>query len=168
MQRTPVIKKQGISAYDPRVVEVTGLSMMVTAQGADHTTGNSPSYACAGKDLDELIGVSMELQVECAAADSLGLCLFGGTVTNAQLEMMVDHINAAIGTELDSSFFHELGYLTLKYEDEFNKAAGFTEADDELPEFFYEEALEPTNRIARFHTSEVNEAKRRWMREHAT
>ena len=167
VQRTPVIKKQGISAYDPRVVEVTGLSMMVTAQGADHTTGNSPSYACAGKDLDELMGVSMELQVECAAADSLGLCLFGGTVTNAQLEMMVDHINAAIGTELDSSFFHELGYRTLKYEDEFNKAAGFTEVDDELPEFFYREALEPTNRAARFHTGEVNEAKRRWLQEHA-
>ena len=167
VQRTPVIKKQGISAYDPRVVEVTGLSMMVTAQGADHTTGNSPSYACAGKDLDELMGVSMELQVECAAADSLGLCLFGGTVTNAQLDMMVDHINAAVGTELDSSFFHELGCQTLKYEDEFNKAAGFTEIDDELPEFFYEEALEPTNNTARFHTNEVNEAKRRWMQEHA-
>ena len=167
VQRTPVVKKQGISAYDPRVVEVTGLSMMLTAQGADHTTGNSPSYACAGKDLDELLGVSMELQVECAAADSLGLCLFGGTVTNTHLEMIVDHINAALGTGLDTSFFHKLGYQTLKYEDEFNKTAGFTEEDDELPEFFYQEALEPTNRTARFHTGEVNEAKRRWMEQHA-
>ena len=141
--------------------------MMLTAQGADHTTGNSPSYACAGKDLDELLGVSMELQVECAAADSLGLCLFGGTVTNTHLEMIVDHINAALGTGLDTSFFHKLGYQTLKYEDEFNKTAGFTEEDDELPEFFYQEALEPTNRTARFHTGEVNEAKRRWMEQHA-
>ena len=33
--RIPTIKKQGISAYDPRVIEVTGISMMVTAQGAD-------------------------------------------------------------------------------------------------------------------------------------
>ena len=167
MQRTPVIKKQGISAYDPRVVEVTGLSMMVTAQGADHTTGNSPAYVCAGKDLDELMGVSMELQVECAAADSLGLCLFGGSVTNPQLELMMEHINAALGTELGTSFFHELGCQTLKYEDEFNEAAGFTEEDDELPEFFYKEALEPTNRAARFHAGEVNEAKLRWLREHA-
>ena len=29
--RIPVIKKQSISAYDPRVIEVTGISMMITA-----------------------------------------------------------------------------------------------------------------------------------------
>src|SRR5437762_656554 len=42
VQRVPVIKKQAISAYDPRVVEATGISMMATAQGADHTAGNLP------------------------------------------------------------------------------------------------------------------------------
>src|SRR5690606_15757417 len=40
VKRVPVIKKQAISAYDPRVVEATGVTMMVTAQGADHTAGN--------------------------------------------------------------------------------------------------------------------------------
>ncbi|MCP5036792.1 MAG: aldehyde ferredoxin oxidoreductase, partial [Rhodobacteraceae bacterium] len=43
MKRVPVIKKQAISAYDPRVIEGTGVSMMLTAQGADHTVGNLPS-----------------------------------------------------------------------------------------------------------------------------
>ena len=75
--RTPVIKRQGISAYDPRVIEVTGISMMVTAQGADHTTGNAPKYECSGKSVDELVDVSMEMQTLCATADSLGLCVFG-------------------------------------------------------------------------------------------
>src|SRR5262245_28292722 len=42
VQRVPVIKKQAISAYDPRVVEATGITMMATAQGADHTAGNLP------------------------------------------------------------------------------------------------------------------------------
>ena len=32
VQRVPVIKKQAISAYDPRVVEVTGITMRWTAQ----------------------------------------------------------------------------------------------------------------------------------------
>jgi aldehyde:ferredoxin oxidoreductase len=166
--RTPVIKKQGISAYDPRVVEVTGISMMLTAQGADHTTGNSPGYDCVGKDLKELVNVSMGLQVEVAASDSVGLCIFGGGITNTHLELMIDSINGALGTTLETSFFHEIGCETLKYEDEFNKAAGFTEEDDELPEFFYKEELWPTNRTARFHASEVNEAKRIWWQEHAT
>jgi aldehyde:ferredoxin oxidoreductase len=53
---------------------------------------------------------------------------------------MIDSINAALGTSFDTSFFHKIGYETLKYEDEFNKVAGFTEDDDELPEFFYNES----------------------------
>ncbi len=166
--RTPVIKKQGISAYDPRVVEVTGISMMLTAQGADHTTGNSPGYDCVGKDLDELVDVSMGLQVQCAAADSVGFCIFGGGITNEHLDLVTGSMNGALGTTLEPSFFHEIGCETLKYEDEFNKAAGFTEDDDELPEFFYKEALWPTNRTARFHASEVNEAKRRWWEKNAS
>ena len=47
---------QGISAYDPRVIEVTGISMMLTAQGADHTAGNLPVFDCKGKTTEELVG----------------------------------------------------------------------------------------------------------------
>ena len=43
---------------------------------------------------------------------------------------------------------------------EFNKQAGFTEKDDELPEFFYAEPLSPTNRVARHHSAEVNRSLR--------
>ena len=87
--RVPVIKKQGISAYDPRIIEVTGISMMVTAQGADHTTGNIPAFVCDGKTTEELTEASLDIQALCAAADSLGLCLFGRSVTNEQLYFMV-------------------------------------------------------------------------------
>jgi aldehyde:ferredoxin oxidoreductase len=44
----------------------------------------------------------------------------------------------------------------LRMEWEFNKAAGFTEKDDELPEFFYSEALAPTGKTARHRSAEVN------------
>lgn len=164
VHRTPVIKKQAISAYDPRVIEVTGISMMVTAQGADHTTGNAPKYDCQGKDLEELVGVSMDTQVMCAAADSLGLCVFGRSVTNTNLQMMVDALNDAHGTALDPDFFVRLGRETLRLEAAFNAAAGFTEVDDELPAFFYDEALPPTGRTARFHAAEVNRAIAAWWR----
>lgn len=163
--RSPVIKKQGISAYDPRVIEVTGISMMVTAQGADHTTGNAPKFECSGKGVDELVDVSMEMQTLCATADSLGLCVFGRSVTNENIEMIVNSINDACGTSLTPDFFTQLGRETLKNEADFNKAAGFTEEDDELPEFFYEEALEPSNKVARFHAAEVNRAVERWWQE---
>jgi len=166
VNRTPVIKKQAISAYDPRVIEVTGISMMLTAQGADHTTGNAPKYECSGKGVDELVDISMEMQTICATADSLGLCVFGRSVTNAHVGFIVESINDALGTDFDASFFRTIGLETLKYEAQFNKAAGFTEADDELPEFFYEEALYPSDQVARFHAPEVNESVARWWQQH--
>ena len=155
--RVPVIKRQAISAYDPRVIEVTGITMMLTAQGADHTAGNVPKMETADKSVGEIVAASHDAQVMCAATDSLGLCVFGRTVTTVQLDAITDAINAAVGTALDASFFHELGRETLRLEREFNRAAGFTDEDDELPEFFYKEALAPSNRVARFHAKEVNE-----------
>lgn len=167
VRRTPVIKKQAISAYDPRVIEVTGISMMVTAQGADHTTGNAPKYDCHGKPLEELVAVSMDTQVMCAAADSLGLCIFGRSVTNTNLQMMVETINDALGIQLPADFFVRLGRETLQLEAAFNAAAGFTEQDDELPMFFYDEPLAPTAQTARFHATEVNRAIAQWWRQTA-
>ena len=107
--RVPVIKKQGISAYDPRVIEVTGISMMVTAQGADHTAGNLPVFDCKDKTTAELVEASLEIQTACAAADSLGLCIFGRSVTNVSAELIVNALNDAHGTSLDASFMQTLG-----------------------------------------------------------
>ena len=165
VKRVPVIKRQAISAYDPRVIEATGITMMVTAQGADHTAGNVPKMETADKTLEEVAGASHDAQVMCAATDSLGLCVFGRTVTYTQLGLISDAINAAVGSELEPSFFRELGRDTLRLEREFNRAAGFTEADDELPEFFYSEPLEPSNRVARFRAREVNEFAAGWWRQ---
>ena len=156
--RVPVIKGQGISAYDPRVIEVTGISMMVTAQGADHTTGNMPTYKCTDKTTAELVEVSLETQTQCAAADSLGLCIFGRSVTNTHMELIVTALNDAHGTDLEPAFVMELGREVLEMEWEFNRQAGFTEADDELPSFFYDEALMPSDKTARHRSAEVNRA----------
>ncbi|MBE7521640.1 MAG: aldehyde ferredoxin oxidoreductase [Burkholderiales bacterium] len=158
--RVPVIKRQGISAYDPRVIEVTGISMMLTAQGADHTVGNLPAYECDGKSTAELVAASLGAQVAAAAADSLGLCIFGRSVTDTNPELIVNALNDAHGTTLDPSFLKALGRETIELEWAFNRAAGFTEADDELPAFFYGEALAPSGKQARHHSDEVNRSLR--------
>lgn len=161
VERVPVIKKQAISAYDPRVIEVTGITMMVTAQGADHTAGNAPRVNSRGKDVDELIDISLDTQISFAAADSLGLCLFGRSVTNNSTDFLANAVNNALGTNLEQSFFRELGEETLKLEAEFNKQAGFTVADDELPNFFYKEPIAPSNQTARFHAEDVQDIYKR-------
>jgi len=154
--RVPVIKKQAISAYDPRVVEATGIAMMATAQGADHTAGNLPRLKTREMNLDTLIEQSLVAQTNTAATDSLGLCIFGRSVTEPNVEFIINAINAACGTTLTREFFSALGRETLKLEAEFNRRAGFTEKDDELPAFFYAEALPPTNHVARFHGADVH------------
>ena len=161
--RVPVIKKQAISAYDPRVIEVTGISMMSTAQGADHTTGNLPTHDCEGKSTEELVGESMTVQMLCAAADSVGLCLFGRSVTNINHDLVVGAINDAIGTELPNTFLMELGVETLALEEQFNNDAGFGEEDDELPAFFYKENLAPSDKTARHHAVEVRANRAEWI-----
>ena len=154
--RVPVIKSQGISAYDPRVIEVTGISMMVTAQGADHTTGNIPGHPCDGVSTEELTAVSLQSQAMCAAADSLGLCLFGRSVTNTAPDLIIEALNSAHGTDLQPGFFEQLGRDALELEWAFNKEAGFTDEDDELPAFFYDEALPPSGKVARHRSAAVN------------
>ena len=156
VRRVPVIKKQAISAYDPRVVEATGITMMATAQGADHTAGNLPRLKTREMDTEALITQSLAQQVRVAANDSLGLCVFGQSVSNTNTEFLANAINAAHGTALTKDFFEELGRETLRLEAEFNRRAGFTERDDELPSFFYEESLPPTNHVARFHGADVH------------
>ncbi len=157
VRRVPVIKKQAISAYDPRVVEATGISMMATAQGADHTVGNLPRLKTRDMDRDTLVSQSLAQQVRVAANDSLGLCVFGQSVTNVNTEFLAQALNAAYGTRLTKDFFEALGRETLRLEREFNHQAGFTERDDELPEFFYTEPVPPTNQVARFHAADVHD-----------
>jgi aldehyde:ferredoxin oxidoreductase len=156
VRRVPVIKKQAISAYDPRVVEATGVSMMATAQGADHTAGNLPRLKTRELDAEAIISQSLAQQVKVAANDSLGLCVFGQSVTNPNTEFLANAINAAYGTTLTKDFFEALGQQALRLEAEFNRRAGFTERDDELPAFFYSEPVPPTNHVARFHGADVH------------
>lgn len=109
--RVPVIKKQAISAYDPRVIEVTGISMMTSSQGADHTTGNVPKVDSRNKSAAELMQMSLESQIACAAVDSIGLCVFGRFVTNPNVAFLADTVNAALGTALEPTFFQKVAGL---------------------------------------------------------
>ena len=161
--RIPVIKQQAISAYDPRVIEVTGISMMVTAKGADHTTGNSPAFKCDDKTIEIIAAESYKMQVNSAVADSIGLCVFGRSVTDGNLKLIADAMNSAHDLDVSPEDVRDLGREALNLEVEFNRLAGFTEEEDELPTFFHSEPLPPTNRSARLHAKEVNTYMRRLL-----
>lgn len=164
--RVPVVKNQAIPAYDPRAVKGVGLTYATTPMGADHTTGYAVAtniLKCGGY-VDPLkkegnIELSRNLQIATAAIDSTGMCLF---IAFAILDIadgfnaLVDMINAMYGISLTADDVSALGKTVLKTERGFNHAAGMTNADDRLPEFF-EEVLPPHNTTWDFTDEEIDE-----------
>lgn len=151
--RVPTVKGQGIPAYDPRSCRGNGVTYATTPMGADHTAGYAVTanilkvggFVDPNKD-DGQIELSRNLQIATAAVDASGLCLFVAfaVLDNPEgLPTIVEMLNAQYGTELTVDDVLALGQQILKVEREFNKQAGFTKADDRLPEFFYEEELAP-------------------------
>jgi len=59
-------------------------------------------------------------------------------------EAFLKVINAKFGTQLGPDDIPGMGIRVLKAEREFNRRAGFTNEDDRLPRFYYEEPYPPT------------------------
>ncbi|HUW64129.1 MAG TPA: aldehyde ferredoxin oxidoreductase C-terminal domain-containing protein [Spirochaetia bacterium] len=151
--RVPAVKGQGIPAYDPRSCRGNGVTYATSPMGADHTAGYAvtANILKVGGDVcpitdDGQIELSRNLQVATAAVDSTGLCLFVAfaVLDNPEgLPAIIEMLNAMYGLSLTADDVIALGKHILKVEKEFNTKAGFTKADDRLPEFFYTEELEP-------------------------
>jgi len=154
VDRVPVVKKQSFPAYDPRSCKGVGVTYATTPMGADHTAGYgvTANLLSVGGTVDPLkkegnIELSQNLQIATAAIDSAGLCLF---IAFAILDdkdgvpTIVDMLNARYGLTLTPDDVVALGKSVLNDEKEFNKRAGFTKVDDQLPEMF-NEPLPPHN-----------------------
>jgi aldehyde:ferredoxin oxidoreductase len=155
VSHVPVVKSQGLPAYDPRGVKGIGVTYATTPMGADHTAG----YAVAtnimkvGGFVDPLkpegqVDLSRGLQIATAAIDAAGLCVFVAFAVMdipAGMEAIPKMLNAQYGWNLTLDGVMDYGKKILKVERAFNQAAGFTPADDRLPEFFLNEALPPHN-----------------------
>jgi aldehyde:ferredoxin oxidoreductase len=160
--RVAAVKNQSIAAYDPRAMIGNGITFATSTMGADHTSGNMVAMYL-GHILDPLnkegqIENSRENQIFCAAADSMGLCLFVmySIASPEAKEMFTKLVNARLGSTWAVDDFRDLGIRILKAEKEFNKKAGLTKDDDRLPEFFYKEPLPPHNVVFPFTEEEID------------
>jgi len=166
VRRIPVVKNQGIPGYDPRGLKGTGVTYITSPQGADHTAGNClpgrVGYRQKTKKIldvqkaDGQVALSRDLQIMTAVCDFTGLCFFVGT-TKETMKIVAELINAKHGIKLDIKNIINMGREILKIEKEFNKRAGFTIADDKLPEFFYNEKLSPNDLLFDVPEKEIRE-----------
>ncbi len=164
--RVPVVKNQGIPAYEPRAIKGQGVTYATTPMGADHTAG----YAVAtnilnsGGYIDPLqkegqVELSRNLQIASAAIDSTGMCIFVAFPALDDpkcLPALIDMINARFGAELTADDVTNLGKNILKMEHEFNLKAGLGKAADRLPEFMKYEPLPPHNVVWDFTNEELD------------
>jgi len=163
--RVPVVKGQGIPAYDPRAVKGIGITYCTSTMGADHTAGYTiaTNVLEVGGFVDPLkkegqVELSRNLQIATAAVDSTGMCVFVAFAVLDKPEALtaiVDMINARYGIELTGDDVTELGKSILKTEHAFNLAAGFTNKDDRLPEFF-SDPVPPHNAVWDFTDEEID------------
>ena len=164
--RVPVVKNQAIPAYDPRAIKGIGVTYATSTQGADHTMGYTIATEVlgVGGTADPLskegqVELSRGLQIATAAIDSTGMCLFiafAALDDGTCLPALIDMINARFGISLTADDVSNLGMSILKTEHAFNEAAGFTNLDDRLPEFFETEAVAPHNAVWDFTGEEID------------
>jgi aldehyde:ferredoxin oxidoreductase len=147
VERVPVVKGQAISAYDPRAIKGTGITYATSPQGADHTCGLT--IRANIDHLDPLIqhDLSRNAQFNMAGYDTLGACTFAGFGFAATPGTIRDLLNARYGWQVPDTILQDLGKRTIRLEKEFNRRAGFTAADDRLPEWMTHEPLTPTNAV---------------------
>ncbi len=156
VERVPAVKGQNMPAYEPRAVKGIGYVYATSTMGADHTAGYTiaPEILGVGGEADPLETDKAELargfQDTTAFIDTSGYCLF---IAFAILDIaegfegVVDTVNAVLGTDWDNDRVAEIGSEIMKMEREFNKKAGFTKADDRLPEFMKYEKLPPHDEV---------------------
>ena len=151
-ERSPTIKGQGMPAYEPRAIKGIGMTYAISTMGADHTSGYTiaPEILAVGGDVDQFDVDKAELvrafQQTTAFIDMSGHCLF---IAFAILDIaegfegLVDECNGVLGTDWTGDDVTRIGQEILDKELAFNRAAGFTEADDRMPEFMTYEKLPP-------------------------
>jgi aldehyde:ferredoxin oxidoreductase len=167
MPRVPVVKGQGIPAYDPRSVKGIGITYATTTMGADHTAGYTiaTNILNVGGHIDPLskngqVELSRNLQIATAAIDSTGMCIFiafPALDIPECLQALIDMLNARYGLTLTGDDVVALGKRILKTEHQFNLAAGMNENDDRLPEFFNLEPVAPHMATWDFSPKEIDE-----------
>ena len=145
--RVPVVKGQAMSAYEPRAIKGTGVTYATSPQGADHTAGLTIRTKIDHLDPKVQAEVSRKAQINNAGYDSLGACIFAGNGFTGAPETIKQLIDARYGWNVPEDFLQELGKITIKLEREFNRRAGFTPADDRIPEFMRNEPLPPNQSV---------------------
>jgi aldehyde:ferredoxin oxidoreductase len=134
--RVPAVKGQAVPAWDPRPLKATGVTYASSAMGADHTAG---LIVNPGLPPDQYAQASQEAQLINAVCDSSGFCQF----LQPTLDNIREFYGLMSGSEVTRDQVYDIGWQCLSDEWEFNRRAGLTDSDDDLPACLREEGVGP-------------------------
>lgn len=134
IDRVPVVKGQGLPAWEPRTLKGMGVTYSTSPQGADHTAG---MVTARGANPETLIKQSRHEQLVMMAIDSAGVCQF----TNALPGDIAVFVNNRFDVEWDDTAVLTMAREGIEAEREFNRRAGFDRDDDRLPRWLLDEPL---------------------------
>ncbi len=132
------VKKQEFPAYDPRGIQGMGLTYATSNRGACHLRSYTVASEVLGipvktdpHETDGKAELVKAFQDATAVFDSSGLCLF--TSFAWTVEDIQPQIDAACEGDWSLEKLMTVGERIWTMERQFNLAAGFTAADDDLP-----------------------------------
>jgi aldehyde:ferredoxin oxidoreductase len=138
-------KGQEFPAYDPRGIQGMGLTYATSNRGGCHLRSYTVSSEVLGipektdpLTTDGKAGLVKAFQDVTAAVDSSGTCIF--TTFALSMEDIAPEVDAACEGDWSVDHLMEVGERIWNMERMYNIAAGFTAADDTLPDRLLKDA----------------------------
>jgi len=149
------VKRQELPAYDPRGLQGHGLAYATSVRGGDHVYAYliSPEVLGLPEPLDPFTSVgkaqwTKAFQDLTAAIDAAGLCLFSSFALGA--DDYATLMQGVTGMDITGDGLMRIGERIWNLQQIWNLKAGYTKADDTLPERLLTEPLKegaPAGRV---------------------
>lgn len=140
------VKKQGSPAFDPRGIQGLGLEYATSNSGVSHALGYLVTYKILGirGEIDPLTTEGKAPLVKLfqdgsAIFDSVGLCRL--LLLGIWIDEVIPMLDAATGIAYTEEALQAIGERIWNLERLFNIKAGFSGADDTLPQRMLEEPM---------------------------
>lgn len=141
----PHVKGLEIPGYEPRALQMMALGFAVGTRGADHNRSGAYQIDFAAdaqqRSETEAIREMIAVENEAALMDSLILCKFLRGVFDDKLSAMSEMLWLVTGWDMNAEQLGHVASQIANSRKSFNVRAGWTPAEDTLPERFFNQAL---------------------------
>jgi aldehyde:ferredoxin oxidoreductase len=142
----PQVKGLELPGYEPRALQTMALGFAVGARGADHNRSGAYEVDFSEKvdrrhATRESVSHAIDTEDRAALMDSLILCKFLRGVFSDFYAESAQILRAITGWDVDADELRATARRILAAKREVNRLAGWTAAEDTLPDRFFDEPL---------------------------